>query len=181
MRPGTRSVAAAAVCLLCAGCVQESNAGAMQSFAYELWVPLAVVLAGLASIPVGLLLRLKDSGWSWIFLIGGPLLAIVFAPTFFLERVDVTPDRFTVRSGIWGMTAANDVEFADVVDIRLTSKTTVTRRGGRQKSYYIECRRRNGEVASVGINNAVTQAAAPAILQVAAARGIPIADATGDR
>jgi hypothetical protein len=178
-RPWT--TAAALVLFAAAGCVRESNNQGERAFQYELWVPLCVLLAGLAAGVAGFFLRKHNTRVGWALLIIGPLAALGFAPSMFLDRAAVSKDGFDIRTGIWGQTVIPTVKFADLSGIRITSETRRTRRGGKSTSYYYICEKKSGGSVKVPVNNAVAQAAAPIILQEASARGIPVRDETAEQ
>lgn len=166
-----------AVVLLAGGCVHKYESGGEKFFEYELWVPLSVLFGGLAAAPIGWVMRENAGRIAWALLIGGPIAALLFAPSLACDQVVVGKERFHVRTGIWGLTAVHDVEFSQIRQIRITAETSTSRRG-RRTSYYLNCDTASG-TEKVGINNAVTEAAAPAILAEATDRGIPILDQTG--
>jgi hypothetical protein len=160
------------------GCVQESNSNGERVYQYELWVPLTVLVVGLAAIPIGLWLRKWTARLGWGLVVAGPVAALFFAPSLFRDRVVVSRERFHVQTGIWGLTAVHSLEFADIKEIRITAETT-TSRGGKRTNYFLNCDKKSGGSNKVSVNNAVTDAAATAILQEAQAHGIPIRDETG--
>ena len=53
-------------------------------------------------------------------MIVGPLAAIAFAPSLLLERVVVNDQGFEVHSGIWGMTASQELKFDSIKSITRT-------------------------------------------------------------
>ena len=173
------AVAAGLFLLAASGCVRESNNQGEHVFQYELWVPLCVLLAGLAAAAGGFFVRKHNSRIGWTMIIMGPVAALGFAPSMFLDRAAVSKDAFDVRTGIWGQTVIPTVQFADLREVRITSETKRTRRGGKSTSYYLMCEKKSGGSTKVPINNAVAQAAAPLILEEAKARGIPVRDETG--
>ena len=158
--------------VLCvAGCVEESPGDGVTRFHYAWWVPGAVLLGGAAVVALGLLLRRRAQGAVWILFVGGPALAIFFAPSLYREEVRLTETGFNVRSGIWGMTARQGVDFGDVHRIRVVREFISRRYTG-----VLICERRFGDARLV-LNNDVKTAAAQAILSYASARGIRVLDA----
>jgi hypothetical protein len=164
--------------LFVSGCVHENTDGATQTFAYELWVPLSVLLAGLVAAPAGWFLRETSSRFGWGLLIIGPVAAIFFAPSLFRDRAVVDDTAMSLRTGIWGLTSVHDVKYDDLKQIRIISEEVSGRRGSKRTNYYLLCERNDGTTAKVPVNNKVAQAAAPHFLQKASDRGIPIVDET---
>jgi hypothetical protein len=133
-------------------------------------------LGGIVAATIGWNLRQKSGRFGWVLLIGGPIATIFFAPSMFLDRVTVDDTGFSRRSGIFGMTAVQDVTFVDVSGMRLTSEEERGRRGRKVTKYYLYCDRKSGEAVKFPVNNAVCEAALLQILRTAAAAGIRIDD-----
>src|SRR5688572_16815796 len=89
----------ATILITASGCVSESESGGTRTFAYQLWAPLSVFLVGLLMAPVGWLLR--QQRYSWVFLVGGPLLAFLLAPTLFYERATLDDKQYSTQGGLW--------------------------------------------------------------------------------
>lgn len=145
------------------GCVEESESGSTRVFKYQLWVPLSVLLIGVVAGPAGWLLRKQRYGW--FLLIAGPLAAIFFAPTLFLERVTLDDNTYSVRSGIWGMTAAHQVELSKLKQVTIQVEETRGRRGRKSKSTYLVCENQDSSITKLSANNDVTRAAATHFLE----------------
>ena len=160
------------------GCVQKSANGSSHVFTYEIWVPLLVLMGGIVGAPAGWFVRHASARLGWGLLILAPIGAIFFAPSLFMEKVVVHDDALTVRSGIWGMTANHDVKFDNVQMVRLTSEEVRGRRGRKTTNYYLVFVQKDGSQAKVSINNNVTEAAAPLILEKMDDREIPIINET---
>jgi hypothetical protein len=173
------AVAVGLILLSASGCVRESSNQEERVFQYELWVPLCVLIAGIAAGAAGFFLRKHNAKLGWVMIIMGPLAALGFAPSMYFERTTISKDAFDVRTGIWGQTVIPTVRFADLTGIRITSETRRGRRGRKTTSFYYVCEKKSGGSEKVGINNAVVQAAAPIILKEAMERGIPVRDETG--
>jgi hypothetical protein len=158
------------------GCVQETTDGATQTFTYEWWVPLSVLLAGIVAAPAGWVLRNSSERLGWALLILAPIAAIFFAPSLFRDRAMVDDSGFSVRTGIWGLTAVHEVKFDDLKQVRLISEEVTGRRGAKHTNFYLLCERKDGTSAKVPLNNTVSEAAAPHFVQRLADHGIPIAE-----
>lgn len=160
------------------GCVTESTEGSTSKFSYELWIPLSIFFGGVVAAPAGWVLRSWSGRVGWGLLVGGPLAALFFAPSMFLERVIVTENGFSSRGGIWGATVSHDVEFKEIRSVRLTSEQSTGRRGRKKTNYYMICEKSDGTSAKVALGNDVAEAAAVRILMILSERGIPIVDQT---
>ena len=169
---------AAGLLLLCTGCVNETVEGTTQTFTYELWVPISLLIGGLAATLIGWFFRDVLGRFGWALLVLGPLLAVFFAPSMFRDRAVVTETAFSLRTGIWGLTSVHEVEYDDLAMIRITLEESRGRRGRKRSNYYLVCKLNDGSEAKVPMNNKVAEAAAPAFLGHAAKLGVPIVDQT---
>ncbi len=180
MRRASFSYAFAALLLATAsGCVRESSDGSSHAFSYQFWLPLIIMLGGIVAMPAGWFLRSVSGRLGFGLLILGPIGALGFAPSLFLESTKVDQDAFTVRSGIWGMTACHCVKYDDVRQVRIVAEQVRGRRGSKRTNYYLVCERKDGGTDKVGINNDVTESAAPHILQQMTDHNVPIVNETG--
>lgn len=160
------------------GCVSEETDGATHVFTYETWVPLSVLLGGLAAAPAGWFLRKSSARFGWALLLLGPVAAIFFAPSLFRDRAEVDETSLFIRTGIWGLTAVHEVPFDTLEQVRIVSEETRGRRGRKRTNYFMLCEQNNGNTAKVPINNAVSEAAAPEFLKRVSELGIPVTDET---
>jgi hypothetical protein len=177
----TSQAAGALLLLSASGCVRESTNQDEHVFQYELWVSGGVLLLGIVAGVAGFFLRKHNSRAGWALLILGPLAALGFGPSMFLERTVVRKEGFEMHTGIWGQTVVPPMKFADLSGIRMTSETRRTRRGGRSTSFYLNCDKKAGGSTKVPVNNGVAQAAAKLILQEAMGQGVPFRDETGQQ
>jgi hypothetical protein len=134
---------------------------------------------GLMAAPIGWKLRERSARWGWIMLIGGPIAALLIAPSIFLDRVSVNTEGFSRRSGFFGATAVQDVKFSELTGMRLRAEAERGRRGRRVTRYYLYCDQKNGESTKLPLGNDVCEAAIRQILTAATASGVAIADQTG--
>jgi len=155
------------------GCVTERVDGDTTIFTFAWWLPLLILVGGVVSLFAGILLRQNRFGW--VLMIGGPIAAIFFAPSLWNDKVTLDHQHFTQRTGLWFAPRFQDVAFADLASIDLTSETRRTRRG-RSTSYYMVCHRKSGEVAKVSINDLMKQGAFQKILAEASTYGIVVND-----
>jgi hypothetical protein len=143
--------------VMLAGCVRESTNGDEHLYRYELWASGLVFLAGVIATPVG-----------W------PIAALGFAPSMFLDRVAVRPEGFSRHSGIWGMTAVQEVKFANIGHMQLAEVEERGRRGRKVMRTYLLCDLKTGESARLPAGNEVVRAALPAIIESANKAGVMV-------
>jgi hypothetical protein len=167
-------LASLALFVVISGCVRETTDGDARVYRYELWVPGLLLLGGLVAIPIGLSLRRQAKRGGWILVIIGPIAALLGAPSLFLDRVDVRPDGFSRHSGFWGMTAVQEVNFADVNSMRLVEREERGRRGRKVMRTYLISDLKSGPPVELPASNEVSRAAMPEIVKNAAAHGISI-------
>lgn len=148
------------------------------TFTYQFWVPLSVFLGGIVATGVGWFGRKSSSRFGWGLFAVGIIGTLVFAPSTLRDRAVVDDDGFSLRTGIWGLTAVHDVKFQDLKMVRITSEEVRGRRGSKRTNYYMMCERKDGTTAKVPINAKVAQAALPYFVEKASQRGIPIVDET---
>ena len=161
------------------GCVREDVNGSTITVTNELWAPFLALMGGVAAAPAGWFLRKKSNRIGWGLLIFSPILVVGIAPSLFLDRAVVDDTHFSLRTGIWGLTAVHDVKFADLSGIRLISEETTGRRGRKRTNYYLLCERKDGTSAKVPLANQVAETAAPYLIERAKALNVPIVDETG--
>jgi hypothetical protein len=166
----------ALVFALFAGCVHQDVDGTEMRYRYEYWVPAAVGLAGLVATPAGWFLRPKTAKFGWTLLILGPLAVFLITPSMMFDRLTVNDQGFHLRTGFLGSTAV-DVDFDQVGTVRQTAETTSGRRS-RTTYYLLFEKKTGGEPAKISLGNEMVKAAARAILQRVAARGVPFIDQT---
>ena len=163
--------------LFFSGCVNEEIEGDRHTFTYELWLPALVLVGGIVAGVAGFFLREATGRLGWALLIGGPIAAIFFAPSLFLERAVVDDSMFSNQSGIWGLTAGTEVQLDEIKSIRITSKEVRSRRR-RSTNYYLVCTTNDGSDVTIPVNNKVSETAGAYLLRQAAGRGIPVLDQT---
>jgi hypothetical protein len=174
----TRRFVGLAICvpllIVASGCVRESTDGDVHKYSYEIWIPLLVFLGGVVAAPVGWHLKDSSSRFGWALLILGPIAALGFAPSLFLDRIEVAPDRFSRHSGIWGMTAVQEFAFDEVQRMKLVTREERGRRGRRQMRQYLVCSMKNGETHELPTGNELVAAAIQHIANAAGEKGVEI-------
>ena len=158
------------------GCVRESVDGDVHSFTNELWISASILLAGVLAGVGGWFFRKTKYGWA--AMIAGPIAALLFAPSIFLDHATVDDSSFKVNTGIWGLTAVHEVKFDEVRAIKIISEVVSGRRGRKSTNYYLLCSKTEGGDAKIPVNNRVCEEAAKLFLERASEKGIIILDQT---
>ncbi|HYH69173.1 MAG TPA: hypothetical protein VD866_31050 [Urbifossiella sp.] len=133
------SVLAALGCAAVAGCYQKVAEGTTLVYSCQPWLPVLLVVAGVAAVPLGVwVFRRKSRMWGVVLAVAGPVAAGVVGPTMFLDRVMVTDDGFTSRHGFWWSPSVHEVRYDDLANVRLVEEERSGRRG-KNYSYFFDC------------------------------------------
>ncbi|MBS0262960.1 MAG: hypothetical protein JSS02_13530 [Planctomycetes bacterium] len=173
-------VCVAVVLLSCSGCVREDVSGSTVTCTNELWVPLVVFLGGLVAGPVGWYLRDRSARFGWGLLILSPVVIVGFVPSLLMDKAIVDDTHFSLRTGIWGLTAVHDVKYSELSSVSLISEEKRGRYGAKNTSYYLMCQRKDGSSSKVPLGNKVAETAAPYFLHHVQELKIPVIDQTGE-
>ncbi|HVP10395.1 MAG TPA: hypothetical protein VMV94_04310 [Phycisphaerae bacterium] len=171
-----RLVSAGIALALLSGCVRVTDDGDRQVIDYELWVPLVLLLGCLVAIPAGWFLRDTSQRIGWGLMILGVLFLITGVPSIWRDRVTIDAQKFTVRTGFWGVTSVHAVDFDDVQLMRLIVEEKTDSRGRSRTNEYLACQKKSGGIAKVPMSNEMCQTALPYILKAAEQRGISVSD-----
>jgi hypothetical protein len=153
------------------GCVKETTVGEQHVFTYELWVPVCALLAGIAALPAGWVLRKAWSRGGWTLLILGPLVAVFIAPAVYRDCVILDDRGFAVRTGFWG-TPPHEVSFENLRGVRVVDEKSYSR--GREHTHdFFVCQMKDGRVAKVPVTD-LCETAVPQILKALEEHGIPV-------
>jgi hypothetical protein len=163
------------LCILIVGCYQKEpeNDGVVISF--QAWGPLLLVLAGLASVPLGILLFARSQRFralAVIMCIAGPVAAGVIAPGMFLDRVVVNQDGFSARYGLWWNPSVHQIRYEELNLVRL-DVVEKTSRGRKTYSYYFDCSYKSGKQERIPLGDLMRQAA-PELVQQFHKHGVPV-------
>ncbi len=158
--------------LLAAGCVERSTDGATTVVRYEWWLPVLALAGGIALVAIALRVRWATSWRRWMTVAVGALIVFGLAPGLYLSSVTVEPTGFSVRGGLFGMTASDDLKFADVAAIHVRQEMSGSRATRMIEVLYFD--RKNGEPVRSPLDNDVVIAGAVAIVAQAKALSIPI-------
>lgn len=154
------------------GCAQVQAEGVTRTISCQWWVPWSMLVGGVIAAVAGWFLREFKERYGWGLLILGLLAVIVGAPTYFRERVVVDDSKFSMRSGIWGL-SMHEVAYAGLERVRSGSE----RSGGsrtRQTNYYLLCERKDGTSTKIPVDSALARAAVPHFLQRVQTLGVVI-------
>jgi len=171
-----RLSAAVLIGVLAGGCVHVSDNGDCQVIAYELWVPLALLLSCLGAMLVGWFLRKVFPGRALGAAVAGFVILVLGVPSLFRDTVTIDNQKFIVRTGLWGITSVHSATFDDVQLMQIISETRTNSRGRERTLYFLVCQRKSGPNAKVPINNTMCETALPYIVKAAEKRNIPVSD-----
>jgi hypothetical protein len=149
------------------GCITETREGDKITFTNAWWAPLLVMLGSIVAGPAGFFLR-EWSGRAALGLMIICPLGILAGISLYTDYCEVDPNGFKGQMGIFGSKKFGG-QFADITSISFEE-----RRSRRSSSTYLVYKTRDGKTRDFAIGNAMTKAAAPHILELAAAKGVPI-------
>jgi hypothetical protein len=156
-----------------AGCYQKESENGSLVFSFQAWVPLLVALAGLAVVPVGIVLfARKRRFWGICLMVAGPLAAVGIAPGLYLDRVVVNQEGFYSRHGFWWDPGIHQIRYEDLNQVQVGfDETTV--RGRKSYSYYFECSFKSGKQERVPLGD-IMREALPEIAEQFRQHGVPV-------
>jgi hypothetical protein len=145
--------------VLLAGCYKKEvqQDGAIV-FSFQPWVPLLVIVGGVAAVPVGFVLWPRGQRtWGAGCVILGVLAVVGLAPGMFLDKVSVGPEGFYSRHGLWFSPQTHSIRYEELAHVRVT----VEERGSRRRrtySYYFDCYFKNGGQERVPLGDIMREA-----------------------
>jgi hypothetical protein len=115
------------------------------------WLVALTVMAGLAAVPVGWLLRRWSTRWGYVLIGMGPIALLLIVPGLFRDRVMVDAQHFELTTGFWWSPTQSNIRFADLDEIQFITQQRQAR-GGPRETYQLECIFKSGrhEFVSVG-------------------------------
>ncbi len=151
---------AVALCFVAiAGCYNKVNQNGSLVVSFQLWVPILVILGGLALIPIGIVLAIQRKYiWGIVLIITGPIAAGFIAPGMFLDQAIAGPDEFYSRHGFWWSPTTHRVRYNDLREVRISIEEKMGRRG-KTTSYYFDCTYKDGRTERVPLGDLMRQAA----------------------
>ena len=166
---------AAALVLVCAGCVKKAVNGESLTYSFDIWVLPTIVLSSLVAIPIGYLLRKKVARLGWALMILGPF-GLLMSPTFMSDYAKVDADHFETSYGFWFAPSKYNVRFDELANIELETVIGRGRRGSKTRSHYMNLNYKSGKTSRVALGT-VMKPASNEILQRAEAKGVPVTGA----
>jgi len=151
-------------CTVICGCYQKVSQPDGLVVSFQPWVPLLVVIGGLAAVPVGILLftqppRVRNQRfWGVCLALGGPLAVIVGAPSFYLDRVVVNQEGFYSRHGFWWDPTVHQIRYDDLTRVTVAVEERAGRRGGKTYAYFFDCSFKSGKQERMPLGDLVRQA-----------------------
>ena len=158
---------------LMSGCFDREVKGDAVEFSYSSWVPITVLLVGLAAAPVGLMLRESWKKGMWLGLIMSPVLLLGVLPSMFLDYAKVDSEHFEGRYGIWFTPTKFDVKYSDLSRIDHVTYQTRGRRGRKNTNFRLDCVSKSGQVQKVSLGDMLKHARED-ILERASAAGVAV-------
>ncbi len=158
---------------LLSGCVDREVKGDAVEFSFSSWVPLTVLLVGLASAPIGLMFRESSKKALWVGLIMSPVLLLGVLPSIFLDYAKVDSEHFEGRYGIWFTPTKFDVKYSDLNHIDHVTFETRGRRGRKSTKYRLDCVSKSGQVQKVSLGDLMKHARDD-VLERAVAAGVGV-------
>ena len=165
----------AALCFaVLVGCHQkEVGENGTLRFSFQTWVPLLVVVAGLAAIPAGVVMfARKQQFWGVCLAVLGPAAAGVVAPGMFLDKVEVNPEGFSSRHGFWWDPIIHNVRYADLNQVKVVVQEQ-SGRNGKTYSYFFDCQFKTRGVERVPLGD-IMREALPEIAEHFRSHGVPV-------
>jgi hypothetical protein len=144
--------------LLLGGCVDKKVSGDVTSYSFSLWVPLVVLLIGLAAAPLGFLLRNQWQRGAWLGFILAPILLLFVVPGLFLDYCKVDSRHFEGRYGFWFAPSKFDIRYGDLNSIHHVIWTERGRRGRRTTKERFDCALKSGEAKTVQLGDMMKHA-----------------------
>ena len=156
-----------------AGCYQKVSEDGNLVFAFQPWVPLLVVVIGLAAVPVGIFLIIrKQYFWGIALALAGPLAAGGLAPGLYLDKVIVNQEGFYSRHGFWWDPTIHQIRYEELSLVRLGFEEK-TNRGRKSYSFYFDCVFKSGKQERVPLGD-IMREALPEIAEQFRTHGVPV-------
>lgn len=158
---------------LMSGCVEREVKGDVVEISFADWVPITVLLVGLAAAPIGIMLRQSWKKGMWLGLIMSPVLLFLVLPSMFLDYARIDSQHFEGRYGIWFAPTKFDLRYADLSHIDYVIFEQRGRRGRKSTKYRLDCVSKSGQVQKVSLGDMLKEARDD-ILARAAAAGVAV-------
>lgn len=141
------------------GCHDKVANNGNINITFSLWVPLLLLIGGLAAVPIGILLvRKRQRFWGITLLLVGPLVGLALAPGMFQDRVTVNQEGFYSRHGFWWDPTIHEIKYDHLAAVRITIEERTGRRGRKSYSYYFDCSFKSGQQERVPLGDLMKEA-----------------------
>lgn len=154
-----------------AGCSERTVRGDVSSYRFAWWTGPTAVAACLGAVPLGLRLRKVNRRANGL-LIAGPVLLVLLVPALWLDEVEVRPEGFRARQGLWVRPYRDDIRFDDYSHVHYARARKV--RGSDTRHLRFTPKEiTGGEVRAIPARTLLREAV-PEILERASARGMDV-------
>jgi len=145
-------------CIASAGCYRKVSSSDGLEISFEAWVPVLLALGGLAAVPVGIVLFIRERRFLGVCVaIAGPVIAAAVAPGMFLDRVIVNQEGFYSRHGFWWSPAIHQIRYDELNRVQVGFDVQNSQRG-RRYSYYFDCFFKTGQRERVPLGTLMVEA-----------------------
>jgi hypothetical protein len=171
-----RLLAIACASLLFAGCfgIERKDDNGVSTYSFAIWMLSLPIFLGAFLAVVGLLTRKGTRAWiSYIFLVLGPLVALLGVPMMAMDRTVVDDEHFTSSHGLpWAREEYNH-RFDEITSIDIERDVAVSQTGRESNTNVLNCKLKNGGSHRMQVGN-VMESAVPQILGNAKKKGATI-------
>jgi len=116
----------------------------------------------------------RYSLFAWWLLVAGPNVALIYGPSFFIDKVFVSNDRFSVQWGLW-MLPHREVEvFSALSKIELTREQDPT--NSKRTKDFLVVHYEKGGTNRFAVGDLLQRGALERIIEVAQSQNVPVAD-----
>jgi len=156
----------------CSGCYHKSTVQDTVVFGFAWWLQAVVVLGSILAFPAGWFLYKKWAKGGFVLMGMAPILLVIVMPMMFLDKVEVRPDGFQARWGIWFAPQSAKVEFTSVTVLELQPEQREDRLG-QHSNYRIVCTLRDGGTETIPVGD-LMRSAVRDIIDRASKKGVQI-------
>lgn len=116
----------------------------------------------------------RGSFVAWWLLVAGPIVALIYGPSFFVDKVFVSNDRFSIQRGLW-MLPHSDVEVFNALS-KIELIREFRRNNPERSTDYLVVHFKRGGTNRFAVGDLLQRGALERILEVAQSQNIPVAD-----
>ncbi len=148
------------------GCTEETVEGSKLTVKFATWVPIAVILGGIAAGVGGFFLKRYNTKYGWTLLVLGPVMAVIVGPGMLKDHLIVDDDHFELETGFWFMPTKHSIRFDEIRSIEIKEEPN-----GKSTKVTMYCRKNNNEMVAVPVGDLMKQGALDRIVQRAKSKG----------